>query len=236
MNKITFAFSNMKLTHENIDENVRTILDDAVIDPLVRICFSKMRGNLQKFCSRRTSAVTFVCTSLPSEKSVPKLVDLILKNINDVIREATTSEAQDSEGYATLDLTQLMSQLPDEGLCRGVLTSVDAVLRHGWGSLPYTQCRQIAVALVLVLIRSKTASQAQMIRSDALNHLASMMENKSTPTLFVCPSVVQLTAEMSIAPSGAESVTSGPALQKFLASCFKSRNRKFIMEILVSHK
>ena len=212
----------------------RIVLSEPMVDVLVRICYSKMRGNRQKFRGRRSAAVDFVSSCLASSNAVLKLVKLILHNLMPIIDDIA-SEQELLSSVDSVDLSTRDYQLPSENIYRATLTSLEVVLKHARRSILPVTWRQIAIAMFLILSKSVSSSNNQDIRSDALRLIAFMMQKNSDLTYFVCSPALKLMKLIGATSSSPDNITSAPALLKFLAACMKSEKQEFVHDLVRTH-
>lgn len=212
----------------------RIVMSDPMVDVLVRICFSKMKGNYQKFGARRSAAVSFVASCLSSTSAVPMLVELVLQNFMPIIDDIAP-EQNLASGAISLDLSSREIQLPVGHIYRGTLTSLEAILKHARSSISSVTWRRIAIAIYLILRKSVMTTKNQDIRSDGLNLIALMLRKNSNLTYFVCSPALELMKSIGAAGSGSSSLNNTPALLKFLAACMESDNEEFVTDLIRTH-
>ncbi len=212
----------------------RLELSDSMIDVLVRLCYSKMRGKRQRIAARRSAAISFVVSALPWKIAVPKLVGLALDNMASFVDDLCPLASREAEKF-DVDLMQNLTKFPPDNVCRGVLKSLDSMLQQLRGSIPIATWRLITVALFVIFKASIHMRRGQDIRSDTLRLLAFMLEQEEELTSFVCMPVLQTMSEFHFDLSGAENVSSAPAFLKFLSACFRSLPEQNIVYIISTH-
>eukprot|EP00171_Calliarthron_tuberculosum_P015162 IDg15162t1 len=102
-------------------------------------------------------------------------------------------------------------------------------------SIPIPTWRQIAVAIHIILSASTHFHRGQDIRSNSLRLLSLMLEQKKEHSSFFCMPVLQLVGDFRFDASGKVSVTSAPALLKFVAACFRNLSTESLLLVMQIH-
>eukprot|EP00177_Eucheuma_denticulatum_P008627 GFKZ01015700.1.p1 GENE.GFKZ01015700.1~~GFKZ01015700.1.p1 ORF type:complete len:2914 (+),score=320.77 GFKZ01015700.1:865-8742(+) len=196
-----------KLVHELSAER------DLVIDVLVRICFSKMSGKRAKMDSRRSAVLSFVVAKLPAEIALPRITNLILSPIAHIADEKFLLTASSGGSLVDEKLVPLKVQL-------GVLSSVEAFLKHCKISLPASSWERIKKGVFVLLKNARSGAAGQNLRSRSLRILADMCAARPGETTDCVLPVLETLRLANFGTAGQGDGQAAPALLHFVSSVF----------------
>lgn len=188
---------------------------ELIIDVLVRICFSKMIGKRARTDSRRSAALSFIVSILPRAVALPRIVSLVLFPIENLVKQI--GESITSDGLFSVE-----GKAPTLNVQLGVLSSVEAVLKHCRYSLPASSWHQIALGSFVLLQNAGHGGGGQNMRSRALRVLGDMcfIRSKETECLIlpIVKAVRKTNFDMSVQGDG----RGAPAFLHFVSSVYKT--------------
>lgn len=197
--------------------------DDPLVDLLTRICFSKMTG--KQGHARQGGVLTFVMSRLPASTVIRKLTTLALSPLN-----------IDWDKCSSNNLTASDSTVVVTGpVQRGMLNSIESLLKHCRRSIPEDAWNMIAIGTVTLLRNSSVGTSAQNIRSRSLRLLAEMYCIRPEETEFVISLSFTVLREHSFQVGGHDKHGGVSALLRLTESVFSSGSRLFILRIAKDH-
>lgn len=186
---------------------------DLVIDVLVRICFSKMTGKRAQMDSRRSAVLSFVVAKLPAEIALPRITNLILSPIAHILDEKSLPATNSASSVVDRRLVPLKIQL-------GVLSSIEAVLKHCKNSFPPPCWERTMKGAFGLLKNARSGAAGQNLRSRCLRVLADMCAARPGETGDYILPVLETLRLANFDTSGQGDGQAAPALLHFVTSVF----------------
>lgn len=200
---------------------------EAVIDVLIRICFSKMIGGKGNVESRKSAVLSFITSKLPWNISLAKITTLLLEPIKKSVESLEESSEDD---YVP------NHDMPDVSVQRGLLSSIESVVKHCRRTLPAQHWRKIAFAVLLLLQKAGSGSGGQNARARALRLLSDMHEFRPNDTAFLTIRVLAAVKETAFGSGGATGTNGAPALLSFLGALYKTSPLVTLDAVFAKHR
>lgn len=203
-----------KFTDWNMSEQTKlNDGDEAIIDVLLRICFSKMIGKKASVYSRKSVVMSFVTTKLPWQISLRKMTALILGPIQDGVDEL---EQNTDDSFVS------KLPIPVSHVQQGVLTSIETTIKHCRHTLPVDCWKRMVLASLLLLQKSGSGTLGQKMRSKVLRLLAQMFNIRPEETTFATMRILSAMESTASGSNGGNNINGAPALLRLMAVMFKN--------------
>lgn len=203
-----------KFTEWNMSEETKlNDGDEAIIDVLLRICFSKMIGKKASVYSRKSVVMSFVTTKLPWQISLRKMTALILGPI-----QTGVDELEDNTDDSFVSKVPILVSRVQQG----VLTSMETTIKHCRHTLPVDCWKRMVLASLLLLQKSGSGTLGQKMRSKILRLLAQMFNIRPEETTFATMRILSAMESTASGSNGGNNINGAPALLRLMAVMFKN--------------
>lgn len=186
---------------------------DFTLDVLVRICFSKMTGKVDRNDSRRSAVLSFVVSKLPVGIALPRIISLVLSPIADIVDEVGVSVR---EQEPVVD----GQRFPDLNVQLGLLNSIESIMKQCRRSLAASSWCRIAVGCFVLLRNAGTGTAGKNLRSRSLRILADMFHARGEETSFLAMPVLRAMRGAKFEVNGRTAGRGVPGLLHFMSSVY----------------
>lgn len=203
--------------------------ENDIIDVLTRICFSKMRGKKAYISSRRSAVLSFVVSKLPRSIALPRIASLLLHPLSlnvEYVEKMTKNGSVISTSHPPM---------PDLVVQKGVLSSIESVLKQCRRALPAASWKKLALALFCLLQNAGKGSPGQNLRSRCLRAFADMHLLRPSETTFLTLPTLEAIKSADFGLNGYSVRDRAPALLHFLAAVFDCDEKDVQIVILRDH-